>query len=426
MNIDEKSLVVRQSNELIEASYKIASIGEGRLMRMLIAQIKPDDEDFKTYRIGVADFARFFGITHNSIHEQIEKSARALREREIYIRKGKSWFSTGWLSSAKYTEGSGFIEVRFDKELKPYLLGLKSYFTQYELEKVVNFKSGYAMRLFELLKKEQFKADGKGYFKRSFEYDELRGFLGIDKKEYAFFKDFRVNVVQVAIREINANPDISIIKVDYPKTGRKVSHIVFHCEKAKQLQLDIDEPAPTLEEVPARKEHPEYISELIAIGIDEQTAYRWKRKYTVARLHQAIAYTKAMQEKGKIRDSVTGFLANAITNNIGASWVEDRKKKEQVKNATDTAERQKQEAEAVRIEQERAEREATLARFNALPDTDKAHIRASYGASLKGIVLSQWEKAIKANPQSPETSKPVFVSFLNFYKTFVPGERPPA
>lgn len=428
MNTDEKALVVRQSNELIEASYKIASIGEGRLIRMLIAQITPDDEDFKTYRIGITDFSRFFGLSKesNSVYELIKKSADELAGRRIMLEKNGNWLRLNWLSYAEYTKGSGYIEVRFDKALKPYLLGLKGYFTQYELEKVVNFKSGYAMRLFELLKKEQFKADGKGYFKRSFEYDEFRTLVGIDKSEYREFSDFRKRVIDSSVKEINANPDISIIKVDYPKTGRKVSHIVFHCEKAKQLQLDIDEPAPTLEEVPARKEHPEYIAELIAIGIDEQTAYRWKRKYTVARLHQAIAYTKAMQEKGKIRDSVTGFLANAITNNIGASWVEDRKKKEQVKHATDTAERQKQEAEAVRIEQERAERESTLARFNALPDTDKAHIRASYGASLKGIVLSQWEKAIKANPQSPETSKPVFVSFLNFYKTFLPGERPPA
>ena len=371
MNTDEKSLVVRQSNELIEASYKIASIGEGRLMRMLIAQIKPDDEDFKTYRIGVADFARFFGITHNSIHEQIEKSARALREREILIRKGKSWFSTGWLSSAKYTEGSGFIEVRFDKELKPYLLGLKSYFTQYELEKVVNFKSGYAMRLFELLKKEQFKADGKGYFKRSFEYDELRGLFGIDKKEYEFFKDFRVNVLVVAVREINANPDIQITQVDYPKTGRKVSHIVFHCEKAKQLQLDIDEPPPQFEEVKGEKEHPEYITELIAIGIDQQTAYRWKRKYTVARLREAIAYTKAMQKAGRIRDSVTGFLARAVTDNIGATWVTEQRKREAEKAKNEQASQAKEDAEKERLQAEKIANNAIWADFLKLPEEEQ-------------------------------------------------------
>lgn len=371
MNTDEKTLVVRQSNELIEASYKIASIGEGRLMRMLIAQISPTDEDFKTYRISVADFARFFGITHNSIHEQIEKSARALREREILIKKGKSWFSTGWLSSAKYTEGSGYIEVRFDKELKPYLLGLQSYFTQYELEKVVNFRSGYSMRLFELLKKEQFKADGKGYFKRSFEYEELRGLLGINKKEYEFFKDFRVRVVDSSVKEINANPDIQITKVDYPKTGRKVSHIVFHCEKAKQLQLDIDEPPPKFEEVKGEKEHPEYITELIAIGIDQQTAYRWKRKYTVARLREAIAYTKAMQKAGKIRDSVTGFLARAVTDNIGATWVNEQRKKEAEKTKNEQELQAKEEADKKRLATERLANQEIWAEFLKLAEEEQ-------------------------------------------------------
>lgn len=419
MNTDEKALVVRQSNELIEASYRIASIGEGRLMRMLIAQVSPNDEDFKTYRIGVADFARFFGITHNSIHEQIEKSARALREREILIRKGKSWLSTGWLSFVKYTEGSGYIEVRFDKELKPYLLGLKGYFTQYELEKVVNFKSGYAMRLFELLKKEQFKADAKGYFRRSFEYDELRGLFGIEKGEYTLFANFKAKAIEVSVREINANPDIQITQVDYPKTGRKVSHIVFHCEKAKQLQLDIGEPLPKLEEVDGKQTHPEYIAELIAIGIDQQTAYRWKRKYTVARLREAIAYTKAMQKAGKIRDSLTGFLARAVTDNIGASWVKEQKKQEEEKVKRDAVEKSKQDAESKKIEAERLGREVVLARFNAMSSEEQERIRTAYEASITGFALSAWAKAKEKNPEKPETVATVRVSFLSFFEKFI-------
>jgi hypothetical protein len=38
-------------------------VGEARLIRMLIAQIKPTDEDFKTYHIKVADFAKFFELS---------------------------------------------------------------------------------------------------------------------------------------------------------------------------------------------------------------------------------------------------------------------------------------------------------------------------------------------------------------------------
>jgi plasmid replication initiation protein len=416
MNTDERALVVRQSNELIEASYKIASIGEGRLMRMLIAQIKPDDEDFKTYRIGVADFARFFGISHNSIHEQIEKSARALREREIFIKKGKSWFSTGWLSHAEYVEGSGCVEVSFHAKLKPYLLGLQSYFTQYELEKVVNFKSGYAMRLFELLKKEQFKANAEGYFKRSFEYEELRGLLGIDKNEYTFFKDFRVRAIEGAVKEINANPDITILQVDYPKTGRKVSHVVFHCERARQLQLDVDEPLPELEEV--EKKYPDYIAELIAIGIDEKTAYRWKRKHTAGRLREAIAYTKAMQKAGRIRESVTGFLARAVTDNIGATWAEEERKKRAESEKQADTQRQQEEASNRAVAKERAEREQVFARFNARPDAEKSEIRTAYEDSLKEIPRRTWAKAKATNPSNPESVKSVYVSFLSFYQAW--------
>jgi plasmid replication initiation protein len=64
--------------------------------------------------------------------------------------------------------------------------------------------------------------------------------LGVDRNAYKLFADFRVNVIAPAIKEINANPDLSILKVDYRKTGRKVTHIVFSCERAKQIQIPLD------------------------------------------------------------------------------------------------------------------------------------------------------------------------------------------
>jgi plasmid replication initiation protein len=251
MDTNKKNLMVRQSNNLIEASYKIGSVGEQRLIKMLIAQIQPFDEDFKTYRISVADFAKFFGLasSSNSVYELIKKAADELAGRKILLEQGRSWIRMNWLSFARYIDGSGYVELRFDKELKPYLLQLQTHWKHYALDNIINFRSSYSIRIFELLKVDEFKANSNGYFKRSFEYEELRMILGIEDTEYSLFADFRVNVVQIAIKEINANPDIRIIQVDYPKTGRKVSHIVFHCEKAKQTQLDVDEPEPRLEEV---------------------------------------------------------------------------------------------------------------------------------------------------------------------------------
>lgn len=418
MNINDKILVVRQSNNLIEASYKIGSVGEQRLIRMLISKIHPSDEDFKTYRISVADFAQFFGLStnNNSVYELIKKAADELAGRRIMLEQGKSWLRLNWLSFARYIEGSGCVELRFDKELKPYLLGLKGYFKQYGLENIINFKSGYSVRLFEILKVNEFKADVNGHFQRSFEYNELRKMLGIENGEYALFADFRIYAIQTAIKEINLNPDIIISKVEYPKTGRKVSHIVFHCEKAKKTQLNLDEEPLKLEEVAEKKDHPEYIVELIAMGVDEQTAYRWKRKYSIARLREAIGYTKAMKDSGKIRESVAGFLSHAVTNNTGAAWAEENKQKAQLKAERDKLELQKQKIEALQAAHELVERETTLAKFNALTDIQKNELRANYEASISGTFLSQWKRALKAYPDSPEIAKPVFILFLNFFK----------
>jgi plasmid replication initiation protein len=379
MNTDEKALVVRQSNELIEASYKIASIGEGRLIRMLIAQITPDDEDFKTYRIGITDFARFFGLSKesNSIYELIKKSADELAGRRIMLEKDGSWLRLNWLSSAEYIRGSGHIEVRFDKALKPYLLGLKGYFTQYELDKVVNFKSGYAMRIFELLKKEQFKANGQGYFKRSFEYDELRELLGIGKKEYERIIDFKRYIVDSSVKEINANPDINILQVDYPKTGRKISHVVFHCEKAKQLQLDIDEPPPKFEEVTKEKEHPDDVKQLIAFGIAEETAYKWRKKYGVARVIRNLGFVTAKKNAGKVKDDLAGYVASAIAKDYGQGWEDKAKTQQEEATAKAEEERNRKEEEARKEAKKKEESDALWASFlEWKPEEREALIRA--------------------------------------------------
>lgn len=423
MNITEKPLAVRQANELIEASYRIPSVGEGRLIRMLIAQIQPSDEDFKTYRIAISDFAQMFGLAGNSVHEQIEKSARGLREREIIIRKGKSWFSTGWLSHAEYIEGTGYIEISFHAKLRPYLLQLKSHFTQYELEKIVTFKSGYSMRLFELLKAEQFKAIAGGYFLRSFEYEELRQKLAIESKEYKLFADFRVNVIQTAVREINANPDLHITQVDYPKTGRKVSHIVFHCERAKQTQLDLEGPPPKLEEVP--QEHPDDVRELVTLGIDQATAYKWRKKYGVKQIVRNIAYTQAMKRAGKIRDSVTGFLARAIADNLGGGWEEEEKARMLEKKKRDDKEKKELEAHQAKLKKESERRDEIRAAFYALPEPEQETIRLAYEKSIEeSIIARTWRKA-KEKSAKPEESNLVSHSFLAFCATYQTGESLP-
>ncbi|NHZ66624.1 replication initiation protein [Massilia genomosp. 1] len=417
MNIDEKSLTVRQANSLIEASYKIPSVGEGRLIRMLIAQIKPTDEDFRTYKIAVSDFAKFFGLTGGSAYDLIDKAAESLAHRPITIRTGKSWLHTNWLSSAEHIEGSGYVELCFDKKLKPYLLQLKGYYKDYSLDKIINFKSGYSIRLFEILKANEFKADAKGNFKRSFEYDELREMLGIEKNEYPLFADVRRNVIETAVKEINANPDITIIKVDYPKTGRKVSHVVFNCERARQTQLDFDDPLPKFEEVEQKKEHPEDVRELISMGIEENTAYKWRKKYGAKQIARNIAYTRAMQKSNKIRDSLSGYLARAIAEDIASGWEQEEQKKVDKRKTQEQAEKLKEEDEERKREESKQKTQMLLSEFHALPENEQEAIRRIFEKQAVPITLGMWNREKERN-KTPELDKKLLVTFALFYETY--------
>lgn len=406
--------MVRQSNELIEASYKIASIGEGRLIRMLIAQIKPTDEDFKTYRISVADYANFFGLSGNNVYALIKKSADELAGRRIMIEQGKSWLRTNWLSSAEYIEGSGFVDLCFDKKLKPYLLQLQGYYKDYELERIINFKSGYSIRLFELLKVEEFKAKQNG-FKRSFEYEELREKLGIESSEYLFFKDFRVRVIDSARKEINENTDIYIFDIDYAKTGRKVTHMVFHCKKRPQPSKTEFQ---TNEAEEKEKKIPDDVKQMISLGITEKTAMQWRKKYGVAQVVRSIGYTMAMKKAGKIRDTEAGFLASAIANDSGGGWELEQQAREKARKAKELAESQKAEKSDMALNEERAKRKVLIDEFHALPELEQEGIRRVYETQANTTILATWNKIKKASPTNPEDDNRTRFDFVRFYETY--------
>lgn len=107
--------------------------------------------------------------------------------------------------------------------IKPYLIDLNAYFTQYKLENILEMKSFYGIRLYELLRSEYYK-DENTYQEYSIEF--LRQFFDCETK-YKAFKDFRVRVLEIALKEINEKSDIYVYEGIMIKTGRKITGIKF-------------------------------------------------------------------------------------------------------------------------------------------------------------------------------------------------------
>ena len=209
-------------NALIEARYSL-TVEEQRLVLTTIAMldnVETAPSGFPMLKIPKKLIIEATGM-HEKNYHQIKTALKRLMQRVITIETEKGFELYQWFAKAKYNKGDEYIEVQFHPDLKPYLLELKRRFTKVPLKQVLQLRSKYAIRLYELLK----RYEDTGF--RTDPLPELREKLGVEKNEYPVFKDFEKRVLKPAVKEINEKTDL---EVSYTKirTGRRISHIEFN------------------------------------------------------------------------------------------------------------------------------------------------------------------------------------------------------
>lgn len=221
-----KELVV-QNNQLID-SFKKAKLQELKLFSFIISKVNPQKPDDMCFKLTVPEIAKVVGIENTQdIYRDISDMLLNLLEKiiTIYSREngGRAITYIPLFSYAKYMVDEGYVNVAISPLLAPYIVNLKRDFTQYKLSNIVYLSSSYAIRLYEMLKKQE--AIGA----RTFYIDELRKRLGVTDK-FKAYKDFRLYVIDIAVREINAKTDLNI-KYTPHKAGRKFDCIEFDIHK---------------------------------------------------------------------------------------------------------------------------------------------------------------------------------------------------
>jgi len=216
---DKLEPVVTKSNKLVEATYRL-SVNEQRLIAMLSAQVSPKDEDFKPYAFKVAKLVELLDGNSKNHHQRIKDITRGLIGRVVQVREPERLVQTAWLSSAIYHEGKGTVELAFDPNLKPYMLQLKERFTSYKLANVIQLRSRYSVRLYELLK--QYESIGS----RKFQLEELRRLLGVKTDAYKTWKDFKRRVLDPAAEELPEKTDLRF-SYSTERRSRKIAFITF-------------------------------------------------------------------------------------------------------------------------------------------------------------------------------------------------------
>lgn len=241
----DRGQMIVKANKLVQAKMPLTKT-EHRILGMLISQIDKDDEEFDYQRLSIKDVIEKSEQRNQALYHRAEDLCKSLLDKKLEIKTeedGKRVYDgINLMNRCKYKEGDGYIEAKFNEEMKPYLLQLKRRFTIYDAGYYVPLQSTHSMRIYELLKMRE------GISVLRISVDELREILGLEGK-YEYFSHLEHHVIQKAQEEVAGKTDISFT-YDKEKEGRSVKRLRFF------IHSDEEEPeSPT--KIEDRTEAPE-------------------------------------------------------------------------------------------------------------------------------------------------------------------------
>lgn len=145
---------------------------------------------------------------------------KGLRDKSFYIEKNNSSLLVGWLSEVEIVENTAKVKLTFGVKMQEYLINLKKNYTQYDLLCILPMKSGYSIRMFELLR----SINGVKGPIFDMPLEEIQDRVKVSYKKYA---DFRRRVIEQSVKEINQFTDLKVQWKPIKEGKKNCSYKIF-------------------------------------------------------------------------------------------------------------------------------------------------------------------------------------------------------
>lgn len=226
---NSEDLIIIQ-NRLLHAISHL-TLNERRLILFLSPIVRKgsdirDEYGREVFFVSFSDFSSEYNLSVGGIYKTLKETAESVTNKAFFFwnigkNKRKSKVGLSWFVRCEYKENSGHLEIVLSDEVIEMLTifdaNTGNFWTQYQKEWVINLGT-YGIIMLEIVLSS---LENKGYYT----IEHLREkFNCVDT--YPMFSDFKIWVVDKAIKEIEKHTPIRI-KYEKHKTGRATTGLTF-------------------------------------------------------------------------------------------------------------------------------------------------------------------------------------------------------
>ena len=269
---ESKTRQVHTLNELskrkvVEHNSLITSIAKMdktplKMFELAVSLIDTDNPpQDQTVYLSKQEMFAFFKVNDNDKNSRFKQAIEKMQKQAFFqIKKeqdkGFKFVSIVPIPYVEWTDYSDEVKIEFHREIMPYLINLKTNFTQHALSDIAELNSKYAIILYRWLSMNYNQYDHysvKGG-RREEQVESYRNpKIGIRElremtdtvNEYQRFDRFESYILKNSLKEINAHTTFNVTH-EKVKKGRSIDSIVFHITKktvADDTSYKLDDPA---------------------------------------------------------------------------------------------------------------------------------------------------------------------------------------
>ena len=229
-NEEQKKLLknrkVVQLNKFIKGDVSAFSVNDLKIFKLIISKVDSKESLFRDFYEITTDEIKALNINEKHLYSETRKTLKRLANIYITFDEGESIREVGLIrNDFKFEKYTKKVLINFNKDMDEYLINLKKNFFMYDLINIVNFKFKHTIKFYEYIKSQSLNVI-------KLKIETIKGILDL-KNKYSRYTNFRTDVLEVILEEINESSNTLYISYTEERVGAKVEYIIFHVKRIK-------------------------------------------------------------------------------------------------------------------------------------------------------------------------------------------------